>query len=258
MIACKSKCFYISTMVNLGLLIGCTDTSPVIDKCKGAIKTDASFKMYEYVEMYDQDRKTWPYYDTDTSAVLSMLFVANDSTANSYKWEIGSEVYNTRKLLLYFPRYLIGGSIPITLSISRTPNLSCFPEDKGVDSTTRTLTLVDRCKSLVNGIFFGKSTSTNDTVSITLDVCRYLSLQQQQEIYIFNLQRNCGKFYSDASSVVAYRQALFSSINVGCNGASGIAYLPKGKSDVELDYYLLDDLQTLKSSKYKFIGKKIK
>ena len=97
------------------------------DACYGKKSTSAAFTIEEQVS----ER----FFETDTVGGNNLVrFTANEE-ADSYMWYLGSEIITTKSFLRKgFPR---NQTLTVTLVVKRTPNTTCFPSDKGVDSVTR-------------------------------------------------------------------------------------------------------------------------
>jgi hypothetical protein len=117
------------------LLTACPEDNPVItDPCAGKKPVSASFKIYED-PVWLPNGTNWIYYDTDTIALTSAIFIADDSTADEYEWHLGSEIINTRSFSRTdFPRKQ---HFPVTLIIRKKPDTLCFPSDDGIDTLKR-------------------------------------------------------------------------------------------------------------------------
>jgi len=160
----------------------CTDDTnpecPNYDPCKGKTPTNANFKTMVYCG------DTLVEVDFAMNHVAMWYFVAEDSTADEYLWEIGSETYTTRIVNLKgFPNEV---HIPIKLTVKRNkPNTKCFPDDKGIATLTKSIyshvwtdfvynyskqtTPINTTLKTVNGTFHGyKKSNPNDYFDVTI------------------------------------------------------------------------------------------
>ncbi|MBS1508043.1 MAG: hypothetical protein JSS79_15490 [Bacteroidetes bacterium] len=252
----------IGSLICLSALLfsnGCSEHHE--DPCKALSATSADFSIMEYHGYAYPLNKLWKYYPSDTVSSLYIQFVAKDSTADSYEWHIGTGVYSKRSVSLSFPNTIVGQSVPITLILSKKPNLNCFPNNRGVDTLTKRVYFLDDCVSpLVKGKFNGYNTNApKDTFSITIDLCKYnqFNIRGTNMTSLFR-DRDCPTiFYSNA--VIGYRELYFSSDGslCGSSGIGGTAMIGPGKDQITVDYYYYPTIDLTTPVQRKFIGKRV-
>jgi hypothetical protein len=100
------------------------------DPCANSREVSAEFVIEERPNILE------PYWvETDTTLNTRRIqFRAKIEDATEYKWYIGSQVYSSPKVELFFDNTWTGSSIPITLVVRKTPDINCFPYDDGYDS----------------------------------------------------------------------------------------------------------------------------
>jgi hypothetical protein len=152
---CKKKCYDPTNPQ-------CEDYDP----CYGKKKVSAQFTIQEAVANRSEQ---WKYYDTDTIFTDGASFAALEENAQ-YEWHIGADVLSTKKVTrTQFPR---GQTIPITLIVTKAPDKSCFPNDRGRDSVTRWMYITAPNEpSKVYGSFkghFGNSNNLKDTSTVRI------------------------------------------------------------------------------------------
>jgi hypothetical protein len=104
------------------------------DPCSCASEVSAEFIIEERATHIPTD--IWD--ETDTTNWGSMVrFTAKEQGAQ-YTWYIGSQVFNSRSVSRFFSEEWKENDIPITLVVNKQPNLTCFPNDDGYDSITKT------------------------------------------------------------------------------------------------------------------------
>lgn len=76
--------------------------------------------------------------ETDTTNYnKTVRFTAKEEGAQ-YTWYVGSQVFHTRSVSRFFSEEWKENDISITLVVNKQPNLTCFPDDDGHDSITKT------------------------------------------------------------------------------------------------------------------------
>ena len=102
------------------------------DPCSCASEVSADFVIEESSGGFIGDL-------TETDTILKnkwVYFTALEKDA-VYKWYIGVEVFTEHSANRYFDDTWVGSNIPITLVVKKDPNSTCFPNDDGYDSITK-------------------------------------------------------------------------------------------------------------------------
>ncbi len=176
-----------------------------------------------------------------------------------YEWKIGKDPYRQavtdRITTLRFP--LPFNSIEIRLIVHSKPNTVCFPNDDGIDTLIKYLTVIDRLSNPIrNGRFSGylaEEPSNTFVVEIIDGDIRNLN-----EGCLLNLEQLLSSF----DETFAYRKMRFGRDNCcvtadGCRDPKGWAVLSSNNVDITIDFTTQinsdDPLLT-----HKFIGKRIK
>lgn len=143
----------------LGLLLvaSCKKEQPEMTKvnagCDCAKEVSAGFKIGQYADIYKTQ-----FIETDTihmymdyqdgnpanfklNTNCTVDFVADLEGAISYQWQVGSNAISqtVRSFSLDFSDTI--GTIPVCLIVKSKPNLICFPNDDGIDTVTKYLTI---------------------------------------------------------------------------------------------------------------------
>lgn len=134
-------------------------------------------------------------------------FTAPDSYT-SYYWTIGTDptVFTTKSFSQFFPDPV---SVDVTFIGTRTPDTLCFPNDDGVDTVVKKLTVVDYSQSPFMGNFYGTSTEKPDsayTVSVVYQPkpdCSYWVTGLSG----CNMTTFCGSIFAIGYNFAAYRQS---------------------------------------------------
>jgi hypothetical protein len=136
--------------------------------CNGAVQHKASFMLMEVLSDTS--------FEADT--VFRDNFVGFKATAQyeSVTWQLGSDPRIRTMPSFDLSFYGTLGTIPITFTGNKQPNTTCFPQDNGIYTATRNVTLVEQVdKPLVKisplrGKYFGAFTDTpSDTFTIRLE-----------------------------------------------------------------------------------------
>ena len=119
------------------ILLACKKEQPGMqnaeDPCECASEVSADFVIEENTGPISA---LWIQTDT-TLHDKEVRFRALEEEAE-YKWYIGSDEFETQIASRYFSDQWIGYDIPITLVVKKEPNITCFPNDDGYDSITKT------------------------------------------------------------------------------------------------------------------------
>ncbi len=130
------------TLINLIILSGifvlifsCSDEPVKPDPCSGKHPVTAEFKMYEQLK-YDT------LYTTDTSLQYNFVHFKAVGDYDKYEWQIGLDdsVFTHKEVKLRFNEAY--GPINIRLIVKGKPDTTCFPDDDGIDTVNKTLTVV--------------------------------------------------------------------------------------------------------------------
>ena len=114
-------------------LPACHEKEPLPDPCKGQ---KAKPLTLNFTEAFGTPTPDTAYNNQP------MAFEAPGAPYTSYKWLIGPIDERTgRRIGVSFNDQTLG-AIPVRLIATRPLNLACFPKDDGVDTLTRTLTLM--------------------------------------------------------------------------------------------------------------------
>lgn len=119
----------------------CKD-DPVPDPCATYRKTTAAFTIEEE---YHYERR----FESDTVMCNNDIYFTAELYGYNYEWRIGNDptVYNTSVVKLYFPNPT---TINVRLIVRRTPVYECDPNDDGIDTLNKTLTVIHGINAVPN------------------------------------------------------------------------------------------------------------
>ena len=172
---------HIYTILIVLIVFACKKEQPDFNKspqdpCACASEVTADFVIEERATHLPQE--IWV--ETDTTLHNSRVrFRALEEDAE-YTWYIGLDVETDQAPWKFFSDQWIGHDIPITLVVKKEPNLTCFPDDDGYDSITKTFHvspyIVDHGWNedielgTIEGTYRVFSEDLNDSIDITVNV----------------------------------------------------------------------------------------
>jgi hypothetical protein len=263
----------------LAFLTSCHKEQPNINdfkNCDCVKEVSAEFQMGQKLQDVFFDLDTIHYYPSFedhgtywTSQLNGNCYVnfsANIENATSYEWQIGnsSVVYTSKEFGLYFGDTV--GTIPITLIVKSKPNKICFPNDDGIDTLTRYLTITVMEKPTFFGTYLGANDyDPTNQFTIKIDTHMYGGLPISSQRYIGYGVKNL-PFGNEFAGFYNFNTCSFEGIDNSDNdlieimsGAKG--YYLKDKNELVIEYQsrVFNSLGQIISTspKTKFRGKKI-
>lgn len=130
-------------------------------------------------------------------ATQTVTFLARDKY-QSVKWKVGNDPreFTEEKFSLDF-RYDALGEIPVKLSVSKIPNVRCFPNDDGLDSLSKSFVILPKLEwpFAFEGKFEGFH-KDEPTKRFTIEIKDFGDTPPHAEgwygIRLFNLPEGCG------------------------------------------------------------------
>ncbi|WP_416864899.1 MAG: hypothetical protein ACMVP2_20570 [Imperialibacter sp.] len=151
----------------------------------------------------------------DTALIFNNIVFEAEKGAESYEWTIGEDprTFTERRFELFFqyPEQ----SLPIRLIAKRTPNLTCFPQDDGIDTVEHYLTIVDKDSNPIIGKYEGHLESDPDDI-FAIQVTRKGSSGYD----LININRGCD-LSEENVGLGAEIHAGFRKLNVSRSASSG-------------------------------------
>lgn len=205
--------FVLLAASSLGLA-GCRDKAPAPDPCQGQLANPLTLR---FIEAFGTPTPDTAYNNQP------MVFEAPGAPYTSYKWLIGQVDERTgRRTGVSFDRYTLG-QLSVRLIATRPPNKACFKNDDGVDTLTKTLTLVpyrDQ-RAPIYGRFRGANKDTpSDTFSVRIyqgpNVAYPNNPAAEPSNYIVGVPKGCNKPYLDIG--LTWRGITSSGGSGGCTG----------------------------------------
>lgn len=167
---CMKK--FVGCLLLLSALVSsCKKVQPEMtaqNNCDCAKEVSADFKMGEmfgdqFIELdtiavpityNDGNPANFTYQNT-----VYVYFSANIKNAQSYEWQVGNNTISqtTKDFGLYFGDTI--GTIPVRLIVHAKPNTICFPNDDGIDTIVKYLTIRNVEPDPLAGLYYGYNTN---------------------------------------------------------------------------------------------------
>ena len=221
---------------SIAVLLACKKEQPSMpgntkDPCGCASEVSADFVIEEQLNNVPD----YDWVETDTTLHnKDVQFRALEEDAE-YKWYIGIDTFATQTASRFFSDQWIGYDIPITLVVKKEPNKTCFPDDDGYDSITKTFHvsqyMIDHGYNddvelgTIEGTYRVFSKELNDSIDIFIDVVNVNSSFSVNLINIDGSGNICGSDVVRRLKGRSYREIRFDdsySDSSICPGLSGI------------------------------------
>jgi hypothetical protein len=211
-------------------LAGCRDKTPAPDPCQGQLANPLTLR---FIEAFGTPTPDTAYNNQP------MVFEAPGALYTSYKWLVGQVDERTgRRVGVSFDNKTLG-TIPVRLIATRPPNKACFKNDDGVDTLTKTLTLVpyrDQ-RAPIYGRFRGANKDTpNDTFSVRIyqgpNVAYPNNPAAEPSNYAVGVPKGCRKPYRDIG--LTWRGITAS--DGGCSGGDITKGYLTSRDSIRIEY----------------------
>ncbi|MEQ8706148.1 MAG: hypothetical protein RIC19_19610 [Phaeodactylibacter sp.] len=209
------------------------------DPCWEKEAVSAGFVMEERVAHFDS---VW-HIPTDTILEGGILRLRALQPADSIRWQMSGDprTWDSEELRMQF-----GGSesLEISLTLWREPDTLCFPDDDGIDSLTRRLTVVPHPEAAIIGRYRG-ATDANPDEPYELEIFWRESTPSASHatIQITGIHPGCNNTFdfnvitSVGSGYLAYafwRGSL--ETTTGCSAPQGIARLSANRQEITVRF----------------------
>ena len=213
----------------------CDNYNPCID----AKATSATFTIREatYFHLIEPTFNDF-LMDTDSSYYNSIYFEAVQQDADSFIWQVGSEVEPRygKQINVTFPDNLRGTTFNVRLIVKRKPNTQCFPSDDGIDTAMRKFYFVRFNEPLSwEGTYYGSDDDKPDSM-YTIDLRHhYDEIAQRDKVKIFGIPRGCTDTIEDKGGFITFRNLYFQRGGVDCT-AKTIRNIKKYENGYRINY----------------------
>jgi hypothetical protein len=232
----------------VGLLLNtCRDKEP--DPCKDLKPFEADFTINEVVDD--------TLFVTDTALINNYVVFKAAEDYDSYEWTVGTDerTFRSKSFPLRFEHPT--GPLQVRLIAKRKPNVACFPNDNGIDTLTKTLTIVKEEQTAIVGIYRG-SLLSNPTDVFEVRIERHPLYPWY--INIYNINQGCNQM-QQVEERFGYTGLSFENpgFQNNCNFYYGYAALLPNRKDIEIRYVTDIDIpgQPLIYIHEKFIGTRV-
>jgi hypothetical protein len=206
----------------------CGENSPVVpvDPCLDNTPVTAKFSIYENVSD--------SLFVADTVLQYNTIVFEADENYSTYEWTIGDDerVFTTKRVQLHFQQPV--GKIDVTLKVTKSPDLKCFPEDDGADMLTKSVVVIDWRNSLTIGEYEGANVS-DPLEKFEVKLTRQLDVNNHPIYNLENINRGCIDTKTPGRGGKVYRFSDLVWYGDGCKGVEGWVTLPTPDS-IRIDY----------------------
>jgi hypothetical protein len=160
--------------------------------------------------------------DTDTCYMSSVFFEATQQDADSFIWQVGSEMEPRygKQVNVVFPDVLRGSTFTIRLIVKRKPNTSCFPNDAGIDTVTRKFYFVRFNEPLSwEGTYYGSDDDKPDSMYTIVLGHSYDEVLGRNILQIFGIPRGCQDTINQyvSGQITTYKNVWFQKDGINCS-----------------------------------------
>jgi hypothetical protein len=227
---------FVAMTSSLMWLSGCHD-DPKPDHCMDKEEVTAKFTIGEKLFVLD----TAVVSDTTISG-NTVIFEASEDY-DSYEWKIGQDTrtWTTKKVTL--PFIYPETQLDVRLIVKRKPNKTCFPNDNGIDTLIKHLTVMDKKLNPIVGEYEGSNLSNpNDVFKIRIF---YYILGDYSSLSLVGINKGCDPESnitgSKAFSVISpgYKKIYFDAAynyNDLCKNPKGWVTLDKSGKNIKIIY----------------------
>lgn len=224
--------------------------------CATAQPNPLTFKMREQVGNQ--------FFETDSTYPRTLSFRA-PRTYTTFRWKIGNDpkVFTDSSFTLEFTQAV--GTIPIQLIATRALNTTCFPHDDGVDTLTKSLTILpldpQQPHAAIEGKYLGATLDApQDTFTVRVYTAPVPYSPQDRGIFLKNLNKGC---QGTAMSIVGgYRSIVFNQGNFagdGCKQVAGVGFLdPLDRNKIRFVYSQIETAGATTRTPKTFVGNRIR
>lgn len=242
-------------------LSGCGG-DPEPDPCLDKSPVEAKFIVGELLPLFEGKKSDTVVVSDTVLTNNSIVFEATEEY-ESYEWKIGDDprVFNTKRIKLLFPSPV--SQLAVKLTVKRTPLKNCFPDDDGIDTKIKFVTIIAKKVNPIFGQYEGGNESNpNDIFKIEVTHDTFYD-----QINILNINKNCYPIDESIglrglSTAMGYKKLYFFSgfYYKLCNDPQGWLTVDKSGKNVEVLYSTGNGSTTQTATKRineKFKGKRL-
>jgi hypothetical protein len=220
----------------------CGENSPFApaNPCSDKMPVTSKFSIYETVSD--------SLFVADTVLQYNTIVFEADEIYSTYEWTIGDDVrvFTTKRLQLHFQQPV--GRIDVRLRVTKTPDLTCFADDDGIDELTKSVVVIDWRNSLTIGEYVGINVS-NPSQEFEVKLTRELDVNSHPIYNLENINEGCTDTKTPGRGGKVYRFSDLVWYGDGCKGVEGWVTLPTPDS-IRIDYSFGDDTKPFTQQGY--------
>jgi hypothetical protein len=234
----RKEILNVFVLVSIGclyLLSSCSDNP--LNPCLDKKLVEAKFTMGELIPGEGNDPDSVIVSDTVLTD-NTIIFKASEDY-DSYSWKIGDDpkVFISKEVKIYFQ--YPENRVPVRLIIKKSPYKSCFPNDDGIDTLVKYLTVISRKQNPIFGEYRGGNQSNvSDIFNIQVTHDSFFD-----QINILNINKDCYPIDETIGlrgflTRMAYKKMYFYSgfFYKSCSDPKGWLALDKSGKNIQVVY----------------------
>lgn len=212
--------------------------------CAGLSATTADFLTYQH---------TWYNVASDTMIEFHQYcFYGKAITVHAiqddaeYHWVIGSDHYYTRDVTFQFSGQFVDQDIPLTLTVTRTPNTQCFPNDNGSATMSKIVTPRSSCDAAIYGKYYGsweENPADSFVFEITYDPDGGLS-SCDGWLWVIGAKPNFPDTCISPNGIRLNNYIEFGDFATDCHNPIGKAFLDSTLNNIMIDYSITETTES--------------
>lgn len=211
--------------------------------CEGLNPTTADFITYQHTAYFTGwDTLVEFHQHCLWGGAITLQAVQDDA---EYHWVIGSDHYYTREVTFQFGAEFEGQNIPLTLTVTRTPNTQCFPNDSGTATMTKTVTPRSQCDAAIYGRYYGAwddNPADSFVFEITYDP-EGLSLCDGL-LWVIGAKPNFPDTCIGANGMRLNNYIELADLPTSCHGPLGKGFLDSTLNNIKIDYSITETTES--------------
>ncbi len=218
----------------------CPNYVPPVDPCAGKNIVSADFTISQRAASGGPEYHTIvPVINNVQHGYSRIVLHANENYAQ-YTWVIGMDTIHTRDYEFTISEQYEGQTIPLKLIVQKTPDLTCFPNDNGMDTLVKYVHVISGCDASIYGLWKGVlTTSPLDSMEVLINNSTNPSLPFDclyRNIYGLNgdITDSCGMYISGGTDIYLKFENNF----IGCSSPKGSLMLTPDLNHIQIDYSL--------------------
>ena len=217
----------------------CPNYVAPVDPCAGKTEVSADFVIEQRVNNIGHPEK---FITCDTAIALYNIthVTAYIKNAATYKWIIGTDTVFGPQTSFHFSENQAGQSYPVTLIVQKAPNLSCFPNDNGMDTVTKFIHVINICDNPIYGTFrVAFDSSPSDSFNVAIKTWPLVGdiTNECNNLFIVNFNKRVSPDSCQANyRALGYNYLNFWSGFSSCSSSRGEAFISPDGAYIRANY----------------------